>query len=370
MRLSRIRSLIIKEILAVWRDKRSRIVLIGPPLMQLIIFSFAATLEVDNVNVAVLDRDRGKPAHEIIRRIEGSPRFADILHPKSRKEMDRMIDDQEVLLAVAFQDDFSGNLASGGRAEVQVILDGRRSNASQIVLGYVTRIVRGVGAEIALERGGAGPPADMSVRHWFNANLDYINHTLPCLVGILTMIVSMLVTALSVAREREMGTFDQLLVSPLKPHEILVGKTVPALIIGFVEGVVIIAAAVFAFDVPFRGEPLLLLGGMFVFVVAMIGIGLFISSISSTQQQAILGAFTFMAPSVMLSGFATPIDNMPQWLQAFTLINPLRHFIVISKGVFLKAMDPAVVWQSVWPMMIIAVFTLAASGWLFGRKLE
>lgn len=370
MRLLRVRSLVIKEILAVWRDKRSRIVLIGPPLMQLVIFSFAATLEIDNISVAVLDGDRSKASYEIIQRLEGSPRFSRLLYPRSRQEMTSMIDAQEALLAVVFQDGFGRELAAGGRAGAQAILDGRRSNASQIALGYLTRIVQDYGGEISAERGGPGPPAELAVRHWFNPNLDFINHTLPCLVGILTMIVSMLVTALSVAREREMGTFDQLLVSPLKPHEILTGKTVPAMIIGFVEGMVIIAAAVLAFQVPFRGELYLLMGGMFVFVAAMIGIGLFISSISSTQQQAILGAFTFMAPAVMLSGFATPVDNMPGWLQTVTLANPLRHFIVVSKGVFLKSMDAATVWQNVWPMALIALFTLSAAGWLFGRKLE
>jgi ABC-2 type transport system permease protein len=370
MRFNRIRSLIIKELLAVWRDKKSRIVLIGPPLMQLIIFTFAATLEVDNVNVAILDRDHGKPSYELIQRIQGSPRFKDVLHLNSRKELSEAIDTQQALLAVAFDANFSKDLAAGRQAKVQVILDGRRSNAAQIALGYVTRMVREMGAEISILRGESGPPADMAVRHWFNPNLDFINHTVPCLVGILTMTVTLLVTALSVAREREMGTFDQLLVSPLRPHEILLGKTVPALIIGFFEGSLITGAAVYGFGIPLRGELYLLFGGMFVFVVAIIGIGLFISSISMTQQQAILGAFTFMAPSIMLSGFATPIDNMPLWLQDITMINPIRHFIVISKGVFLKSMSLEVVWQNAWPMVIIAAFTLIASGWLFGRKLE
>jgi ABC-2 type transport system permease protein len=338
--------------------------------MQLVIFSFAATLEVDNVDVAVLNRDNGHAAFEIIQRIDGSPRFRDILYPESRAEMTEMINEQDVLVAVSFKDGFTKELVAGKQADVQVILDGRRSNAAQIALGYLTRMVRDYGAQVSMQKGGGNPPAEMAVRHWFNPNLDFINHTLPSLVGILTMIVSLIVTALSVAREREMGTFDQLLVSPLKPHEILAGKTVPALIIGFIEGLIIIAAAVFAFRVPFRGDLILLLAGMFVFVVSMIGIGLFISSISKTQQQAILGAFTFMAPAVMLSGFATPIDNMPDWLQTFTMANPLRHFIVISKGVFLKAMSAEVVLESILPMAIVAIFTLSASGWLFGRKLE
>jgi len=370
MRLSRIFSLIVKELLAVWRDKKSRIVLIGPPLVQLIVFTFAATLEVDNVNVAVLNRDNGKASYELIQRIEGSPRFSKVLYPGSEAELASMIDAQQALLALTFDAEFSRDLAKGEQATVQAILDGRRSNAAQIALGYVTQMVGNLSAEVSAMRGEPGPPGMFEVRHWFNPNLDFIQHTVPCLVGILTMTVTLLVTSLSVAREREMGTFDQLLVSPLTPGEILLGKTVPAMLIGFAEGSVIIAVAVLGFHVPLRGDLPLLFGGMFVFVAAIIGIGLFISSISMTQQQAILGAFTFMAPAIMLSGFATPVDNMPHWLQTITLANPIRHFIVISKGVFLKDMSLAVVWQYTWPMIIIAACTLTASAWFFGRKLE
>jgi ABC-2 type transport system permease protein len=184
------------------------------------------------------------------------------------------------------------------------------------------------------------------------------------------MLVSLIITALSIARERELGTFDQLLVSPLLPIEILLGKSIPAVIIGMIEGTIIIAAAVFIFGVPFTGSLGYLYLGMFVFICSVVGVGLFISSLSSTQQQAILGGFIFMAPAVLLSGFATPVENMPSWLQYITYANPLRYYLVIAKGVFLKAMPLSIVLNNVWPMIIIAFFTLSLSTWFFRHRLQ
>lgn len=185
------------------------------------------------------------------------------------------------------------------------------------------------------------------------------------------MLVGLLVTALSVARERELGTFDQLLVSPLQPREILLGKTIPAITIGMVEGTLILIAGIFLFGIPFTGSLFLLYVSMFFYIAAIVGIGLFISSLSSTQQQAILGAFVFMSPAVMLSGFATPIENMPEWLQYVTYLNPPpRYFIIIAKGVFLKAMPAKMVLHYTWPLMIIAFFTLTGAGVFFRRRLQ
>ena len=207
-------------------------------------------------------------------------------------------------------------------------------------------------------------------RTWFNPNQTARWGTVPGLIGALTMLLGMVVTALSVARERELGTFEQLLVSPLRPVEILIGKAVPAFLIGVGEASLILAVAVFALGVPFVGSLPLLYAGMAVYIIAVIGVGLFISSLVGTQQQAILGAFTFFAPALLLSGFVTPVENMPWWLQTITYGDPMRYFTVISRGVFLKALPAAEVVQNLWPMALIALVTLTAATWLFGRRLE
>jgi ABC-2 type transport system permease protein len=195
-------------------------------------------------------------------------------------------------------------------------------------------------------------------------------YTVPSLICILSTIISLILTALSVAREREMGTFEQLLVSPLQPIEILVGKALPALFLALCSASLLLAIAIFVFRIPFQGSLTLLYGAMVIFLMAIIGIGLFISSLSMTQQQAILGAFVFMPPAVILSGFATPIENMPGWLQDFTVVNPLRWFLVIVRGIFLKDMPPADVLANTLPMVAIAVVTLTAATWLFKRRME
>ncbi len=370
MRPDLIRPLLIKEMLAVWRDPKSRAVLIMPAIIQLIVFSYAATLEIKNVSVAVLDRDKGRYGYELIQRFVGSPTFTNITFVDTREELKQSIDRQQAIMGLVIRETFSRDLASNRSATVQLVLDGRRSNAAQIVFGYTNRIISQFQDDLAREKGLPGRPARILQRSWFNPNLNYIWFTVPNLVGILSMLIALLVTALSVARERELGTFDQLLVSPLTPTEILVGKTLPALIIGVAEGTLIIVAAIFFFQIPLEGPLAVLYFGLVAFIMSVVGVGLFISSLSKTQQQAILGTFVFMVPAVSLSGFATPIENMPPWLQTATLINPLRHFLVIVKGVFLKSMPLSDVWQSAWPLIVIGAVTLFLAAAYFRRGLE
>ena len=366
----RIMALIYKEILAVWRDKKSRMVLIGPPLFQLMIFSFAATLDVKNVHIGILNRDHGEQSIELVQRFNGAPTFSKITYLQSIDEIAPFVDNQEGVMVLSIDEQFSRNLDADKKADVQIILDGRKSNTAQIVAGYASSVIQQFNHDFAEKYNIKQQQTAIVPRNWFNPNLIYTWFNVPNLSGILTMLVALIVTALSIARERELGTFDQLLVSPLLPIEILLGKSIPAIIIGMIEGTIIIAAAVFIFRVPFTGSLLDLYLGMFVFICAIVGVGLFISSLSSTQQQAILGGFIFMAPAVLLSGFATPIENMPTWLQYLTYANPLRYYLVIAKGVFLKAMPLSIVLSNVWPMMIIAFCTLSLSTWFFRHRLE
>ena len=365
----RIRTLVVKELLAIWRDPKSRTILIIPPLIQMFIFSFAATQEVKNVRMAVLNRDGGTLARDLIARFEGSPNFSDVRFLHDEKEIDRAIDSRSVLMVLSIQSDFSRKVSAGEPAAVQLILDGRRSNAAQIVAGYAMDIVNRYSSELLQSR-RAPPPSVVVARVWFNPNLEGTWYSVPSLVAILTTLMGLVVTALSVARERELGTFEQLLVSPLSPREIIIGKTLPSMLIGVVEGTGMVLVGVFAFRIPFHGSLVLLYASMVVYLFAVIGVGLFISSLARTQQQAILGGFVFMVPAILLSGFASPIENMPDWLQWVTLANPIRYFIVIVKGVFLKDLPAAIIAQNLWPMAVIGAVTLSSAAWLFRRRVE
>ena len=367
----RVKALIIKETLAVLRDKKSRFMLILPPLVQLIILSHAATLDVMNISLAVYNQDSGWYSHELVQRIKGSPYFLHVYEYKNPQEAKRAIDTQKVIVSLNFQSNFSRLVAGGQSAPLQVVLDGRKSNASQIVLGYLTLILQEFNVDILHYQGvEIARPIDIEFRSFFNPNIDYIYFTVPTLVAILSMMLALTLTSLSVSRERENGTFDQLLVSPLQPWQILIGKMMPAMIISIVESTLLMILAVLLFSVPFKGSLVLLYLSMVVFLFSIVGIGLFISSVSHTQQQSILGSFVFITPVMLLSGYATPIENMPTWLQPFTNLLPLKHFFIIIKGIFLKNMPASEVWLHTWPMALIALFTLSVAGWMFKRRLE
>lgn len=279
-----------------------------------------------------------------------------------------MIDRQAALLVLRFPPDFSRAIAAGRPAILQGILDGRRSNSAQIALGYARQILQGylddrhrLNHQIAV--------STVLVRHWFNSNLDYVYHIIPSLVAIITTVSTLVVTSLSIAREREQGTFDQLLVSPLTPGMIMIGKTVPALLVALAQASIILSAGVFVYRIPFQGSLPLLYFSMVFYILALAGIGLLISSICSTQQQAFLGVFSFIMPAVLLSGFPSPVENMPFWLQCLDWFNPLQHFIVIVKGVFLKDITITVLLRALWPLLVIATMTLTAADWMFRRRI-
>jgi ABC-2 type transport system permease protein len=367
---ARLIALIVKELLVVLRDPRSRVILIAPPLVQLVVFTFAATLEVKDVDVVVLNRDEGASGVELVSRIAGSPTFRSVRAVHSEGELRKAIDEQSAIAAMEVSPSFSRDLVAGRPASVQILLDGRRSNAAQIVNGYLGQIVSTYLAEDGRRRQRTAHVPQIVARNWFNPNLTYRWFVVPGLIAVIAQLIGLLVTALSVARERELGTFDQLMVTPLRTQEILLGKMLPPLMIGFVHITLYVLVGVFIFTVPLRGSVLLLYGSALFFLAAVVGIGLFISALSATQQQAILGTFLFMAPAVLLSGFATPIDNMPGWLQVITLVNPLRHYLVITRGIFLKGMGLLDVAKNTLPLACIACVTLTAAAWLFRRRME
>lgn len=363
----RLRAQIVKEVLSILRDPRSRMVVFVPPLLQLLVFTFATTLEVRNANIAVLNHDSGRSSHELVARV-GAAEFVDKLYTvHSREELRELIDRRKVIAGIVMAPDFSRDIAAGGTGTVQVIVDGRRSNAGQITVGYLNTIAADVGAAIRPETRRASP---VVVRNWFNPNLNYRWFVVPALAGILVFFSSLMITALSIARERELGTFDQLLVSPTTTLEIIVAKTVPALAIGTVLGLVMVAAAVFAFGVPLTGSFWLLLPSLLLFILSVVGIGLTISSVSATQQQAILGSFAIGVPAVLMSGFATPVENMPVVLQWLAQAIPLTHFLVIVEGTFLKAMPASDIAANTWPLAVIALVTLTLATTFVRNRLQ
>jgi ABC-2 type transport system permease protein len=364
---TRLGALVVKELLAAFRDPRARIALVMPTLIQLFLFAYAATLEVSNVPIGVLNQDWGLASEQLISRFERASAFSEIRRYPSLAEVKAAIDRQEVMIVVQIGQDFSRKLAAGETATVQLLLDGRKSNSAQIVNGYVGTIVRRFSEDY---RQGKAALSEIVDRSWYNPNREYRTAMVPTLIGILSMTMVLMIVGMSVARERELGTFEQLLVSPLQPLEIVIGKAVPGLIVGLAQGGVITLIVIYVFGIPMAGSPLALFGALVVFLLAVIGVALFISSLVANQQQAMMGIMVFMMPAMLLSGFASPVQNMPVWLQPVAMINPLTHFMVIMRGVFLRDMPVWLVAQRVWPMALIAVVTLSAAAWLFRRRVQ
>ena len=366
--LGRLVTLIRKELLLAFRDPQSRRLLILPVLLQLLLFPFAATLEVRNATLAILDNDRGAEAEELVKRLAAARAFPTVHLVTDQAALRRTVEEQDALVAVEFPADFSRRLQQGAGAELLAVVDGRRSNSAQIALGYVQSIVADYADERA-RQAGAAVPSRIVLRNRYNPNLEYRWFLLPSLVAIITTIGSLVVTALSIAREREQGTFEQLLVSPLTPALIMLGKTVPALLIAFGQALIIALAAVFIYQVPFTGSLVALGVCMLLYALSLAGFGLFISSICATQQQAFLGVFTFMVPAIMLSGFVAPVENMPAFFRGIAWFDPLSHFIVILKGVFLKSYGLALAWPNMWPLLLTTVVTASLAYWMFRRQL-
>ncbi|HTN12792.1 MAG TPA: ABC transporter permease [Acetobacteraceae bacterium] len=367
--LGQVLALIVKEMLAVLRDAKSRMVLIGPPLIQLLVFGYAATFDLNHVPVAIYNQDPSAASRELVARFAGSPTFDLVAMLRDPHRIDELIDSRRVQLVLVIDRRFTRDLLTGQPAPVQAIVDGRNSNTALLIEGYANTILSGFSLAWAADHGHPAPPAVIDLRARFNPTLSSRWFIVLGIVVLLTQVVTLLVVALSVARERETGTFDQLLVTPLRPIDILLGKGLPGLLIGLFEASVTIAAAVYWFDVPLRGGLLPLYLGLLLFVTAVTGIGLAISSLAATQQQALLGAFLFMVPSIILSGFATPIANMPVWVQELTLLNPMRYFLVIVRSVFLEAAGVDTLAAQYWPMAVIGAASLVAAGWLFRRRI-
>ena len=318
---------------------------------------------------ALYNEDSGAASRDLVARFRGSPHFRETARMASNGEIAPAVDAKQVLLVLHIGPRFSRELASGIPASLQLIVDGRNSNTALIASGYVREIVGQFNAQWSAEHGLPVAPAALETRAWFNPNLESRWFFLPGIIAILTLLLTMLVTALSVAREREQGTFDQLLVTPLRPVEILVGKALPGFVIGFAEASVITLIAVFWFGIPMLGSLATLYAALALFLLSSVGVGLMISSLAVTQQQGMLGAFLFMVPAILLSGFATPVANMPAAIQTITLADPVRYFLIILRKLFLEGAGIEALAPEFWPMAVIGVVCLSFAAWLFRHRM-
>ena len=366
----RCRAMIMKELWAVLRDPRARIILIVPPILQLVLFASAATLEVKNVQIGVLDRDHGSAAREVVQQLAGSPNIRALVPLASEGELAHAINHRDVLCAVVLEQGLSRDVAAHRPASVGAVCDGRRSNSAQIMGGYLAQIVGRAGLALRGIDPASVQDGQTVVRHMFNPNLDFLQFVLPALVATVASISALSVAGQSVARERELGSFDQLMVAPLRLPEILIGKMTPPLLVGLLNATLYLLVITQIFGVPLRGAVAAYYFATFFYLTANIGLGMTVSSLAQTQQQAFLGIFLVAVPVNLLSGFSAPVDNMPLAMRVLAHADPQMHMVVLMEGLFLKAMPFAAVLSSTWPLMLISAVTLTVATLLFRSRME
>lgn len=360
----------IKEFLVILRDRLSIGQLIVVPIVMLFVFSFALTMEVKGKTLGVMNEDEGDLGAMFVRMFEPGETYSEIVTISSMEELYRAVDTQRILMALRIPRDFTARLSSGRRVAVQTILDGRKSNAAQIASGYASLIAAEFARQLYANRTASAAVPVIETRALFNPNVEFSWFNQPTLLVILTQMLVLLITGLSVSKERELGTFEQLLVSPLSPLEIVAGKIVPGIVLGLAEGAFMFSMATFIFRVPFVGDLWLLAAVMLMFIIAISAVGLSISSFCYTQQQAFLGNCLFIVPSTLLSGLVSPIENMPASLQTFTLINPTRHTMKAVMDVYLKNASLSDISYEMWWLTGISVVLLAVAAISFKSRTQ
>ncbi len=361
--------LIRKEFYQIRRDKSMIAIVLLAPTIQLIILGYAAILDVRNIPMVVLDMDSSHHSRELVDRFVNSGYYTIVDFISTLDEIDDYIDRGKAGVAAVIPKNFGNNLYAGRSAKLQLIVDGTETNIATIGMNYASMIVTRFSQNIMIERidqsggGSITPMVVPEIRIWYNPNLESRNFMIPGIVGMLLMVITINLTSLSIVKEKEIGTFDQLAVTPIKSHHLLAGKTIPAMIIGMADVVLVISIAFLHFGIPIKGNILLLFFLSLIFLLTTLGIGLFVSTISRTQQQAMMtSVFFILLPMIYLSGFVFPIENMPGIFQTISYLMPLRYFFVIVRGIFLKGVGIAELWDQALMLTIIgvAIFTLSA----------
>jgi ABC-2 type transport system permease protein len=365
--LGRVGEMVRKELRQLFRDYRTRGLIFGSPLIQLMVFGYAVNTDVPNTATYVVDQDRTAVSRALIDAFQHTGYFAIVGASERSADLARALDRSDAVIGIEIPPGFARRLAAGGPAPVQILLDGSSSNTATVAQGYATRIVQRFAVEHLPP--GVAPPAgvDLRVRPWYNPTLESRVYNVPAVMGLLLLLMSLVLTALSIVREREDGTLEQLLVSPLSPTEFLLGKTIPAALVALVDLVTITAVSILWFHIPLRGSILALLAAAVLFILAAIALGLLISTVSHTQQEAFMTMFLLLLPSIILSGFFYPISSMPRLFQILTVVNPVRHFLEIVRGVFLKGAGFTALWDHYVWLAVIATLTMALAIARFAR---
>ncbi len=374
--IERILTIMVKEFRQILRNSRMKTMIFISPLVQVLVFGYAATTDIREVPTAVYDLDKTPASREMIRQFTYSRYFNVKYYLTSESRQKEVIDRSLVNAVIRLERGFAGDLEGGRSASLQLIVDGADSNTASVVLGYATGIIERYSYErfndraMILLRGGNGYPAvDLRSRAWFNENLESRNFYIPGVIALLVTLMTLLLTAMAIVKEKELGTIEQLMVSPLRPIEFILGKLAPFAIIGLMDVVFITAVGVLWFKVPIRGNIALLFGSTLVYLLTSLGVGLFISTVASTQQEAMMSTFLFLFPANLLSGFIFPLANMPQFIQYITYLNPLRYFIVILRGIFLKGTGVAILWPNLLVLLVMGIIIFSLSSLRFHKRL-
>ncbi len=371
----RIKAVLIKEFKQIFRDPRMKTIIFVSPLIQVILFGYAANKDINYIPLAVYDRDNTVQSRDFIRDFTYSKYFVPKFYIYSDKEQNWLLDKGSASVVLRIDRGFGRNLEVGKDATAQFALDGSDSNTAQIVLGYANTIMSQYQYNLiknkALETGKSVkiPSIDLRDRAWFNQNLISRNYYIPGVIAMIVTIMSLLLSSMAIVREKEIGTMEQLIVSPLRPIELIAGKLIPFAIIALLQITLITLLGVIWFKIPLRGNLLLLLFATIIYLMTTLGAGLFISTLASTQQEAMMSVFLFYTPVALLSGFAYPIQNMPQVIQILTFINPLRYFLVILRGIFLKGIGISMLWDQILPLFIMGIVVITLSAGRFRRSL-
>ena len=369
--------IIIKELLQFRRDKRMVVVSFFAPVVQLLLLGYAATTDIKEIPMLICNQDKTSVSREFVNQFSNSGYFIVKEDVNSSREIDRYIENGKVWLALVIPSDFSANLLANRQTSIQLIADGSDANSANISIGYASQIIgkysRLIISDLKSKFPGIQKPAQVNpeVRVWYNPELKSRNFMVPGVLAMVLLIVTMTLTSLGIVKEKEIGTLEQLMVTPIKPYQLIIGKLLPFVLIAAVDVALVIVVARFWFGVPLRGSILLLLGLSGLFVLTTLGLGLFVSTISKTQQQAMMTAqFFFFMPFIFFSGFTFPIENMPKLIQYVTYLIPLRYYIVIIRGIFLKGVGIAELWTQALALLVFGVVILSLSVWRFRKRLS
>ena len=380
----RIRVIVRKELYQALREPRMRFMLFLPPLLQLLIFGYAVNLDVEHIRIAWMDMDRTPQSRDLGAAFAASRYFEISALPDDERQVQDLMDHSRVQAVIRVLPGFARDIARGETAGVHILVEGTNSNTASLVSNYANLVIAGFGAQVSVSQqgrqilarsptsppSGGAPSVEPQSRVWFNPELRSRNYFVPGVVVNIIMTVTLMLTALGIVREKEIGTMEQLMVTPIRPIELIIGKTIPFALVGVADLVLVTVAAILVFGIPFRGSALLLLFCAILFLMTSLGAGLFISTISHTQQQATLSSFFFSMPAFMLSGFTFPIRNMPASIQILAYLNPVRYFMEIVRGIFLKGAGVSALWPQMLILTVYGAAVLGLSAWRFHKRLD